>query len=130
MFENILYFSYFSHVHLQRRVHFNLVFTHLQRVQVFWQLHLIFKLKKSLARGIDVQTGSSLLFSSFQPCSVGLLTGMIVMCADVHMLAWNTLLFRCRAKASLVGGILSTSLVFSENNRSLTRSISSPTSFV
>ena len=40
------------------------------------------------------------------------------------MLAWKTLLLRCWSKASLVGGILSTSLVFCENNLILTRSTS------
>ena len=40
------------------------------------------------------------------------------------MLAWKTLLLRCWSKASFVGGILSSSLVFCENSLIRTRSTS------
>lgn len=46
------------------------------------------------------------------------------MWAVVQMLAWKTLLLRCRSKASIVGGILSTSLVFCENSLIRRRSTS------
>lgn len=46
------------------------------------------------------------------------------MWAVVQMLAWKTLLLRCRSKASTVGGILSTSLVFCVNSLIRRRSTS------
>ena len=63
----------------------------------------------------EVQMGSSMPSSSFQPWSVGLLTCIVDMLAVVHTLAWKTLFLRCRYRASLVGGILSTSFIFCEN---------------
>ena len=44
------------------------------------------------------------------------------MWAVAQMLTWKTLLLRCWSKASLVGGIISMSLVFCENNLFRTRS--------
>ena len=51
------------------------------------------------------------------------------MWAVAQMLDWKTLLFRCWYRASLVGGILSTFLVFCENNLIRIRSTSLSSSF-
>src|SRR5688572_31538051 len=59
--------SYFAHVHLQRRVHFNFAFMHLQREQVCVQVHFTSRWNTSLARGSEVHMGSSLPSSSFHP---------------------------------------------------------------
>jgi hypothetical protein len=116
--------SYFSHLHLHRRVHFNFALTHLHREQVLVQVHFTSRWNTSLARGSEVQMGSSLPSSSFHPWIVGLLTGIMDLWAVVQMLAWKTLLLRCWSKASLVGGIISMSLVFCENTLIRTRSTS------
>ena len=119
--------SYFSHLHLHKRVHFNFALTHLHREQVLVQVHFTSSCNTSLARGSEIHMGSSLPSSSFHPWLVGLLTGIMDIWAVVQMLAWKTLLLRCRCEASLVGGILSTSLVFCENtlNRTTSTSLSS-----
>ena len=51
---------YFAHVHLQRRVHFNFVFMHLQKEVVFVQVHFTSRWSTSLARGSEVHMGSSI----------------------------------------------------------------------
>lgn len=85
-------------------------------------LHI--QLEYTLARGSEIQMRSSVPSSSFHLWLVGSLTGIIDLWAVVQMLAWKTLLLRCWYKASLVGGILSTSLVFCENILNRTRSTS------
>jgi len=80
--------NYFSHVHLHRRVHFKFAFMHLHKEHVLLQAHFTSRLNTSLARGSEIQIGMSFPFSSTQPWSVGLLTGIMDMWAVVHMLAW------------------------------------------
>jgi hypothetical protein len=113
-------------VHLHRRVHFNLVGMHLHTEQVILQMHLTSRLNISLASGSEVQIRISLRSSSFHPRSVGLFAGIMDMGAITHILAWKTLPARCRSKALLVGGILSTTLDFCENTFIRTRSTSLP----
>ncbi len=59
--------SYFSHLHLHRRVHFNFALMHLHREQVLVQVHFTSNWNTSLARGCEIQMGSSLPSSSFHP---------------------------------------------------------------
>jgi len=111
--------SHFAHLH--RLVHFNFALADLHREQVIVQVHFTSSRSTSLARGSEIQMGSSLSSSSFYPWLVGLLIGIMDLWAVVQMLAWKTLLLRFWYKTSLVEGILSTSIVY-ENTYNRTRS--------
>ena len=84
-------------------------------------MHFTSKWDRSLARGSNVQMGSSMPYSSFHPWSIGFLTRIMALCAVTHILAWKTLLLICWCKVSLVGGFLSPFLVFFARIISFTR---------